>query len=250
MIVPAALPLTPLEIATGLVPGEGPALPPPEEQAATDPLTAIEDALRPALMGRGCVVAFFGGLDSALLLARATRLARREGLPSPAALTMRFPGRLLTDESMWQQLVADHVGLRDWEIVEPGDELDLLGPFARATLQRHGLLWSANAHVAAWLLRRAGGRDLVMGLDGDTAFGHWRWGLAAHVRWGGGRLTPRTAPSLALTVAPAAVRRPLLASRERVAGLRRGPDARFRQRERKRERQVDRWPGRRVRTGR
>ena len=76
--------LSPLEVASGLVFGllpaaeAAPAAGPPE-----DPLEALEAAVRPALERSPCVVSFSGGRDSSAVLAVATQVARREGLPLP-----------------------------------------------------------------------------------------------------------------------------------------------------------------------
>src|SRR5687768_3761316 len=107
--------LTPVETATGIVLGDGadpgplPAVPPGETA-----LAALERACLPALERGRCCVSFSGGRDSSIVLATATRVARREGLPLPLPVTNRFPLAGHTDESHWQELVVRHLGLDDW----------------------------------------------------------------------------------------------------------------------------------------
>jgi hypothetical protein len=66
------------------------------------------------------------------VLAAAVEVARREGLPDPLSVTLRFPGVASTEESRWQELVIAHLGVRECERIVVGDELNLLGPVARA----------------------------------------------------------------------------------------------------------------------
>src|SRR3954463_7149340 len=112
--------LTGLEIACGLP--LAPPVPVSLPRAGGDPLAALEDVLREALLRPPCVIAFSGGRDSSALLAVATRLAAREGLQPPGAVTQPFPPLPETDESEWQELVARHIGLRDWVRIAHHDE--------------------------------------------------------------------------------------------------------------------------------
>ncbi len=122
--------ITGLEIATGAPLGDA-------ERArldrhAADPVAALERALLVALRRPPCVVAFSGGRDSSVLLALAARLAEREGLEAPVAVTQRFPGIEETAEEEWQELVIRHVGISDWETIDHGDnELDVVGGLAQ-----------------------------------------------------------------------------------------------------------------------
>jgi asparagine synthetase B (glutamine-hydrolysing) len=76
-----------------------------------------------------------------------------------------------SDERDWQELVVRHLGLKDWLRFEVDDELDAVGPVARDSLRRHGLLWPFNAHFHAPLLRAAAGGSLLTGIGGDELFG-------------------------------------------------------------------------------
>ena len=132
----------------------------------------------PALRRPPCVVPFSGGRDSSAVLAVATQVARRDGLPLPLPVTVRFPQASRTDETVWQELVIAHLELPDWERMELGTangEFDLVGPLAARGLVRHGLLWPANAHFHVPLLEGASGGSLLSGIDGDALFGGWSW---------------------------------------------------------------------------
>src|SRR2546421_508967 len=134
--------LNPFEIATGLVFGNEAS---PRRRAAhgTDPLEALGEAIRPALLRPPCLVTFSGGRDSSSVLAVATHLARREGLPLPIPATNIFPEVGSSDESVWQEQVIRALELDDWIRLEHIDELDCVGPVAARILKRHGVRSSA-----------------------------------------------------------------------------------------------------------
>ena len=206
--------LTPLEIATGVVAGDGadpgplPTLPP-----ADTPLAALERACLPALRRGRCCVSFSGGRDSSIVLTVATRVARREGLPLPLAVTNRFPHAGSTDESHWQELVVRHLGLDDWLRIDHTDALDVVGPVARQVLARHGLLWPFNAHFHVPLLEAAEGGTLLTGIGGDELFGTSRWARAASVLLLRESPRPRDLARIALLASPRALRRAAIARR-------------------------------------
>jgi asparagine synthase (glutamine-hydrolysing) len=139
------------------------------------------------------------------MLALALAVAREDGLPAPVALTLRFPEIAGAQETGWQELVAAHLGLADWERVPIGAELDFLGEIATGALRRDGLLWPANAHAHAPLLARVPGGCLITGLDGDGLFG-WRFARVRADLTRPGVLGPRALARAALAVAPAGVR--------------------------------------------
>lgn len=168
----AAIQLLRLEIASGVVLGETqrrPALTGPA--AGVEPRAALEQALLPPLRRSPCLVSFSGGRDSSAILAVATHLARREGLEPPVPITVRFPGDPETDESSWQELVVRELAIGDWQGIEAGEDLGVLGPVARAAIERHGLLWPPNIHVLVPLLEAASGGSLITGVGGDELFG-------------------------------------------------------------------------------
>ena len=185
--------LTPLELALGLPVGAGAPVALP---AGGDPLAALEAAVLDPLRRGPCLVSFSGGRDSSAVLAVATRVARREGLPDPIPATIRAADAPLAEESRWQELVVSHLGLSDWVRLEFSGELDLVGPVAAAALRRHGLLWPFNAHFHVPLLEAARGGTVLTGIGGDELFKS-----AATTR------PPRRARSVALYAAPRFARR-------------------------------------------
>ena len=202
--------LSPLEIASGLLHGVDPAAPDcAQVTPATTPLVALEDALRPALEAAPCFVAFSGGRDSSALLAVATRVSRREGLPPPIALTLRWPDVPATDEHGWQQRVIQHLGVpqREWLVIEVREDLDLLGPVATSMLRRHGLLWPPSAIGVVPLLQAASGGTLVLGDGGDQVLGDWRWSRLGSLFARRRRPRPRDVLSAGLALSPRVVRR-------------------------------------------
>jgi len=169
---PNPLWLTELDVATGMVLGS--VAPEPWPESGDDPLAALEREARELLGGGGrCVLAFSGGRDSSALLAVFLRVARREGFDEPAAVTARWPEDPDSDEREWQEHVARRLGLRDWEIVNPGADVDLLGERSTRLLTELGLLWPAP-FAALWTMVEAA-RDgvLVTGEGGDEVFAHW-----------------------------------------------------------------------------
>jgi asparagine synthase (glutamine-hydrolysing) len=164
------IPLTPLEIASGLVGGEhSEPLDWPERPDPT-PRAALERCLLPALERPPCVVSFSGGRDSAVVLAVASAAARGAGLDPPIPSTHVFPGRPRSDEERWQRLVLDRLKLPRWERIELHDELDLLGPIAGPAIRRHGVLYPWNAYSQVPSLRVARGGTLLTGWGGDDLF--------------------------------------------------------------------------------
>jgi len=164
--------LTPLEIASGIVLGvdDGDDAAQLDSQAPESPLAALERTIRPALLRTPCLVSFSGGRDSSGILAAATNLARREGLPLPVPAT-NVVRTEAADERDWQETVVRHLQLTDWVRIEIDDELDAVGPVATEVLRRHGLLWPFNAHFHSPLLAAAAGGSLLTGVGGDELLG-------------------------------------------------------------------------------
>ena len=206
-------PLTSLEVACGIVLGPGTAPPEQPADSSVTPVAAFERAVLEALQRPPCLVSFSGGRDSSAALAVAARVARREGLPLPIPATNRFPAVDLADEVDWQELVVAHLGLDDWYRNEVDDELDCVGPVATEALRRHGLLWPFNAFFHVPLLEAARGGSLITGVGGDEVFGGSRWTRATAVVSGKTRPRPRDALRIALALAPARLRAPILRRR-------------------------------------
>ena len=132
----------------------------------------------PGVQRPPCLVSFSGGMDSSLVLAAATRVARREGLPDPIPATLRAPDAPDSHEAEWQEQVVTELGLSDWQRHEVSDELDLVGPVASKALRRHGVLWPANTHFHVPLLEAARGGTLLTGVGGDHLFAWGRRSVA------------------------------------------------------------------------
>ncbi|MEA2438124.1 MAG: hypothetical protein QOF65_2680 [Thermoleophilaceae bacterium] len=203
--------VTPFEVAAGQAFGEEEV--PPFPQPRGRPVEALEVVLSRALERPPCVVAFSGGRDSSALLALATRVARREGHEPPIAVTQYFPGAPDSDEREWQELVIRHLELRDWERLERGVELDLVGPIAAPALRSHGALYPSNAHFLLPIMELARGGSVVTGVDGDIVFGGWDLVTLGDVR---GRRRPPRARDVAFAavhLSPAPLRKAVMRRR-------------------------------------
>lgn len=160
--------MTPLELVSGMVRGIDPTVMPlPDAPPGLTTRAALEEVVRRALQRPPCVVSFSGGRDSSAILAVAAHVARREGLPLPIPVTLRFPGSPDAQEDSWQELVLRNLGIEDWVRLPFDDELDALGPYAQAVLKRHGLLWPANAHAHLPIAGQAAGGTIITGVGGD-----------------------------------------------------------------------------------
>ena len=205
--------LSRLEVAAQRCPGEHPGVAPlPAATAQASPVAALEDALRPALARPPCLLAFSGGRDSSALLAVATRLARREALPAPIPATLRVVAAPRAEESAWQEMVIEHIGLDDWLRIELTDELDFVGPTAQGLLRRHGVLWPANLHFFVPLVEAAAGGTLVSGVGGDAVLAGGVEDLTGQSRL---RTAPRRLVRGAYRSLPPSARRPYVERRLR-----------------------------------
>ena len=199
--------LTPLEIAAGFPIGLDPSTPPlPEAGEGDDPVVALERAVLVGLSRPPCLVSFSGGRDSSAVLAVATDVARREGLPLPVPMTLLFPRAPEADEADWQAGVIEHLGLDEWIRLEFDDDLDLVGPVAAGVLRRHGLVWPPNSHFHVPILERARGGSVLTGIDGDGLFANWRWARVAGVLGRQLRPEPRDVLRIGLALSPRPVR--------------------------------------------
>jgi hypothetical protein len=170
---------TPLEIASGYILGpvdDGAAIAPdpPETPPDRAPRQVLEQILEEALHSPPCVVQFSGGRDSSLLLAVATAVARREGLPAPIACSFRYEGEPSTDESSWQELVIRHLGVEHWERLSVGERYDMVGDLAQQFLLEHGLVFPATMYNNTLPMALARGGSLISGEGGDEILGYRR----------------------------------------------------------------------------
>jgi asparagine synthetase B (glutamine-hydrolysing) len=200
--------LTPLEIASGLPLGFEAEPPPlPVVPDGVEPLAAFEDAVRAALERPPCVVNFSGGRDSSAVLAVAARIARREGLPSPVPVTLRFSEASGPSEARWQEAVVRFLRLGEWVRLEVGEEIDYVGPVARRLLLRHGVLHPPVTPLFWLPLELARGGSLLTGLGGDAIAGGWLPPHFAQALAGRVRPRPRDLRALAYSLAPKPGRR-------------------------------------------
>ena len=205
-----AVPLTPLEIASGLVFGVEPV---GERSSPRTPLAALEEAILPALHRPPCLVSFSGGRDSSCVLGIAAALARRDGLPTPVPVTLGFRQLPEADESAWQERVVSVIGLDDWVRLELGDALDAVGPVAMKAVRRLGLLWPFNAYVHAPMLEAARGGSLLTGFGGDEHLEHMKSDRAHALIERRARPVPRDVLRTGLAGAPWRVRKAILRRR-------------------------------------
>lgn len=162
--------MSPMDIALGHLFGQVDHVLEPT-RSRQSPRQALEHAVLRAVSRPPCGVLFSGGRDSSSVLAIATHVARRHGLPDPIPMTLLYPDAASTDERAWQELVVRHLGLSDWERREYTDEMDVVGPFATRQLRRHGLLWIPYSHTATPFLELLPDGSLLDGNGGDEVLG-------------------------------------------------------------------------------
>ena len=218
-----------LEIASGMVFGiDAEAEPLPAVPRFRTAREAIEHAVLAGLLHPPCAVSFSGGRDSSAVLAIAAHVARREGLPLPVPVTLRFPNCAEADETAWQEQIIAHLRIDDWRRVELTDEIDVVGPYARRVLARHGLLWPFNAYFHAPIADQATGGSVLTGVGGDELLLPPTYRRVAMILAAKTRPRLRDVPRVARAVAPRSVRRRLherdYRSGEQLAWLR--PEAR------------------------
>ncbi len=171
-----------VELVTGVVFGTDSSIPAPPRGTGVAPRAALEHSMVGFLASGTCGIAFSGGRDSSGILAAATAAARREGLPDPVPVTLRFPAIASTEESDYQEAVVRHLGLTEWVRLEPGDALDIVGDASTGLTARHGLLYPSNVHIVVPMLAALGSGTLLTGSGGDEMLdGHPHHDLAAMV---------------------------------------------------------------------
>lgn len=150
---------------------------PPRVAERASARAVLESLARDALGTAGpSFVLFSGGRDSSAVLAIASLVARREGLPLPIPVTARHPHSPESDETCWQEMVLDHLGIRDRVVLEFAGEQRILGDAARASLARHGVLWPASVHVQGPILSQLGTGSVMTGEGGDFVLDGLRMG--------------------------------------------------------------------------
>nr|WP_231839615.1 asparagine synthase-related protein [Blastococcus saxobsidens] len=209
--------LTALQTSIGMLVGQNPSAPPlPRALRAQTAREALEASILQALQSPPCVISFSGGRDSSAVLAVAAHVARREGLPLPIPVTLRFPDVGASDEGSWQELVVRHLALTEWEKVALTDEMDIVGPLAQRVMRQHGLLWPLNAHFHLPVAERAPGGSVLTGFGGDELLSMgWDWERVNQALTGRVRLNKRDAVRIAVAAMPPVVRRLFLERRKR-----------------------------------
>ncbi|GHE97518.1 hypothetical protein GCM10017786_32820 [Amycolatopsis deserti] len=172
-----------------------------------EPRRVLDRILLGHLTRTPCLVAFSGGRDSSALLAAAVSLARREGLPLPVPITLRYPAAPGSDESAWQDAVLAHLGITERIVLTVDDEHDPVGPIATAVLRRHGLVWPPNFAPTWRMMDAARGGVLLTGEGGDEVFGLKRITPLTKVLKARGRVPARVFTDAVRALAPASVRR-------------------------------------------
>jgi hypothetical protein len=199
--------LSPLESAINQPIGAtSSAQPLPDVPTTLDPVTALEQAVLPALQRPPCFVMFSGGRDSSLVLATAVHVARRDGLDLPIPTTDVFPGFPETDETEWQRLVLDDLSLTEHVRRRYGQEMSFLGGFVRESIRRHGLMAPAGVHLLEPTLKDARGGSVLVGHSGDGLFNGGSFARLRAVATRRSRATIRSPLMLARGLAPRPVR--------------------------------------------
>lgn len=161
-----------LELATSWLAGRVETGPLP--RTAQDARATLERVLLAAMCRNQTFVAFSGGRDSSAVLAAATHVARRAGLPDPVPVTTVYPELPGTDETEWQQMVLEHLGIAERVLVTVTSQEFLLGEPAQRSMRARGLLWPAAAQLQETLFRHVRGGLLLTGEGGDEVLGRHR----------------------------------------------------------------------------
>ncbi|MGY1779767.1 asparagine synthase-related protein [Geodermatophilus sp. SYSU D01036] len=178
------------------------------------PRQVLERLVRDALTAGPVFVSFSGGRDSSALLAVATHVARREGLPLPVPLTSRFRGDPEADETSWQELVVRHLALTDWVVVDASGTSDAVGEWSTAVLDAVGRnVFPPGATRSGVRAVHARGGTLIGGEPGDWVLGTHRMTYVRHLLRRRGRVGRRGWTAVAEALAPAPVRGALAARR-------------------------------------
>lgn len=148
----------------------------PVPDPAGGPRAVLERLLLDALTTSPCYVLFSGGRDSSALLALAVEVARREGLPLPVPVTARYPEAPESDETAWQELVLEHLDLREHVVLEIRHEERLLGEIATGAIRRHGVVWPEAVQLHGSRYRQLDPGTVISGEGGDMVIEGHRMG--------------------------------------------------------------------------
>lgn len=178
-------PYTDLDLSVGWLFGTEPRPELPELDAGSNPRLELETVLLEHLQRGPVGVTFSGGRNTGTILAVALQVARRHGLPDPVPLSLRFGVPETSRDEEAQAAAIEALGLgRTWQRIDLAGGAELLGEHATAGLERHGLLFPANAY---WVRPMAERLKEVTGSAQPTLMaGHGESEL--HSYWPYGRL--------------------------------------------------------------
>ncbi|MDQ1725166.1 MAG: hypothetical protein QOG52_2194 [Frankiaceae bacterium] len=198
--------LTDVEIAWGWPYGIDPSVPARPPSAQPTARSVFDGIIRDALVSGSCAVSFSGGRDSSAVLAVAVDVARREGLPLPAAVTFHYPGDADADEREWQELVVRHLKVDDWQRVDASEGTDLLGAAATEALRAAGRpIFPAAAGLWPWRVQQHSADVWLTGEYGDNVMGVQRATPISHLVRRRGRVRAPYWWAAAMALAPSPV---------------------------------------------
>lgn len=129
---------------------------------------AMEQVVTDAVAEGTCYVLFSGGRDSSLVLAMAVDAARRLGVRAPIPVTAVYPGDEQSDETEWQHLVLDHLGISERVVLTIADERSTLGDLALRHLRSRGLVWPEAVHTQPAFFEQLDAGTILTGEGGDA----------------------------------------------------------------------------------
>ncbi|GAA4191449.1 hypothetical protein GCM10022288_22250 [Gryllotalpicola kribbensis] len=132
---------------------------------------ALELEIARCFGDRPVYVSFSGGRDSSAVLAVATSVARQRGLPDPIPVIRRYPGDPDSDETSWQNLVLEHLGIRHPIVIDVVERATYLDDAVTANLRRRGLLWPPALQLDDPMLPLVAHGTLLTGEGGDEVLG-------------------------------------------------------------------------------
>ena len=140
----------------------------PDQPSVGHTRAALDQVVSAAVTSGPCYVLFSGGRDSSLVLALATRAARDNGVPDPVPVTAVYPGDEQADESRWQEMVLEHLGITERIVLSVTDERTTLGELATDHLRRRGLVWPEAVHTQPLFFTQLDPGTVLTGEGGDA----------------------------------------------------------------------------------
>ena len=160
--------LTDAEVAVASPLGSGAAVNDDPAPDARTTRAALDAVVTDAVANGPCYVLFSGGRDSSLVLALATRAARQLGVADPIPVTAVYPDDEPADESEWQDLVLEHLGVTERIVLPVTDERTTLGELATTHLRRRGLVWPEAVHTQPLFFAQLDRGTVLTGEGGDA----------------------------------------------------------------------------------